>query len=248
MSASLKLLCVTEWTISLLWSCELMRGTTAVHQRVTAVTSPLIRTNTPHTHSHCPVLFIVWESSVKSRPPLRAQWPKRWSCHRLSHWSGFLSDKQHQTAQSTSSDQSSSLHISPFPSFSFPFLSIMVNPTSIRRAPFTLSIPRGGLITPGCFVCLFLSLRSWIEQPAGVNCRVRSAKNGGGEKVKIRVRGRRRSVWLCRGDTGDHMVGGHGRLMHQWWLNKPDDHFHWKLSSKIHILCTYFKIHMCQKF
>lgn len=53
----------------------------------------------------------------------------------------------------------------------------MVNPTSIRKLPFTLSIPRGGLITPGCFVCLFLGQRSWIEQQAGV---VGKARKGWG--------------------------------------------------------------------
>lgn len=70
------------------------------------------------------------------------------------------------TAQSTPSDQSSSSHISLLPSFSFPSLNNGQSHINTRGS-FHRGIPRGGLITLGCFVCLLDGQRSWIEQQAG---------------------------------------------------------------------------------
>lgn len=114
---------------------------------------------------HTILLCSVWESpaGIQTMTP-------RWLSHSLSHRWRFCHLFQ------SNSQQLNPLHQirAPLPiSLSFhPFHSplwIMVNPTSIREAPFTAAIPRGGLITLGCFVCLLDGQRSWIEQQAGVD-------------------------------------------------------------------------------
>jgi len=128
----------------------------------------------------------------------------------------------HLFSQSNSSRQLNPLHqiraplyISPL---FIPLLSIMVNPTSIRQAPFSVSIPRGGLITPGCFVCLFLGQRSWIEQPAGVDGEEKRARKGvKGWRCGCRGGGRgqrtQESPWLWRGQISNHRAEGRRRLL-----------------------------------
>lgn len=128
----------------LLWSHELMRGTTVPHPRVTADASP------PRTLPNRPGLFTVWESRVKSRPPSPTQWPRRCLSHCLSHWSGFclvtfffFLPPPHSISSSIHSIRS------------FLFLSVMVILTSIRGTSFSLPVPRGGLSPPRgvLFVC-----------------------------------------------------------------------------------------------
>lgn len=134
-------------------SCELMRVKLfAPRPWVTAVT-PSVRSHRPTGPVHSVGTGRVKTQSAALSTKVVISPPESLirvlSCH-------LISLQQQQTAQSTPSDQSSSLH-TPHPTLLFsPLLSIMVNPTSIRKAPFNVSIPRGGLITPGCFVCLFL--------------------------------------------------------------------------------------------
>lgn len=108
---------------SLLWSCRLMRGKTVLHPWVTPVTSP----NYPHAHTRSSPLHSVGKRELNpdhcsehNGPKVVISLPESLirvlSCH-------LFSLKQHQTAQSTPSDQSCSLHISPFP----PFLSLSLN-------------------------------------------------------------------------------------------------------------------------
>lgn len=116
--------------------------------------APLVRPQTAQPCSQC------GKSRVKSRPPFPAQWPRRCLSHCLSHWSGVLSCHLLPPHSISSSIHSIRSFLSP---------SIMVILTSIRGASFKLPIPRGGLLTPGCSVCLHLSRRTWIEQPLRVD-------------------------------------------------------------------------------
>ena len=99
-----------------------MRATAALHPWVTLVTPPL------HPHTHYPVHSVGMlelnpgHYSEHNSPKVVILLPESLirvlSCHL------FLSPQQRQTAQSTPSDQSAALHISPlFP----PFLSLSFN-------------------------------------------------------------------------------------------------------------------------
>lgn len=177
---------------------------------------------------------------------------QRWLSHCLSHWSGFCLVT---FFQSSSLRQLNPLHqiraalsISPLFLLFFLLLSIIVNPASIRKAPFTVSIPQGGLITPGCFVCLFLGYRSWIEQPAGVDWKERRAKKrrGGWRCVflkGIRDRGPRSPCGFEEDRsaiTGQKVMGG--CLHPRWWseeLSQAIRCYHWWWRMMCNGICTF---------